>query len=51
MAEGEGSGSDPESQHFLSYALRSSYEAMTALEITQRHLLFATAICLLNSEY
>ena len=30
VAEGAGSGSNPEFQRFLSYALRSSYEVMTA---------------------
>ena len=36
VAEGAGSGSNSEFQRFLSYALRSSYEVMTALEIAQR---------------
>jgi four helix bundle protein len=36
IAEGAGSGSDLEFQRFLSYALRSTYEVMAALEIGQR---------------
>ena len=36
VAEGAGSSSNPEFQRFLSYALRSCYEVMTALEIAQR---------------
>lgn len=35
IAEGAGCGSNPEFQRFLSYALRSDYEVMTALEIAQ----------------
>jgi four helix bundle protein len=36
IAEGAGSGSNAEFCQFLSYALRSTYEVMTALEIAQR---------------
>jgi four helix bundle protein len=36
IAEGAGSGSNPEFQCFLSYALRSTYEVMTALEVALR---------------
>jgi four helix bundle protein len=36
IAEGAGCGSNPEFQRFLSYALRSAYEVMTASEIAQR---------------
>jgi four helix bundle protein len=36
IAEGAGAGSDAEFRRFLSYALRSTYEVMTALEIAQR---------------
>ncbi|MES0350353.1 MAG: four helix bundle protein [Desulfobacteria bacterium] len=35
IAEGAGSSSEPEFRKFLSYALRSTYEVMTALEISQ----------------
>jgi four helix bundle protein len=34
IAEGAGSSSKPEFRKFLSYALRSAYEVMTALEIS-----------------
>ncbi len=36
IAEGAGAGSNAEFRRFLSYALRSTYEVMTALEIAQR---------------
>ena len=36
IAEGAGAGSDAEFSRFLSFALRSTYEVMTALEIAQR---------------
>jgi four helix bundle protein len=36
IAEGAGAGSNAEFRRFLSYALRSAYEVMTALEIAQR---------------
>ena len=36
IAEGAGAGSDAEFRRFLSFALRSTYEVMTALEIAQR---------------
>jgi four helix bundle protein len=36
IAEGAGSASSAEFQRFLSYALRSTYEVMAALEVTQR---------------
>ena len=36
IAEGAGADSDAEFRRFLSYALRSTYEVMTALEIAQR---------------
>ena len=36
IAEGAGAGSNAEFRQFLSYALRSTYEVMTALEIAQR---------------
>jgi four helix bundle protein len=36
IAEGAGAGSNTEFRRFLSYALRSTYEVMTALEIAQR---------------
>jgi four helix bundle protein len=36
VAEGAGAGSNAEFRRFLSYALRSTYEVMTALEIAQR---------------
>jgi four helix bundle protein len=36
IAEGAGAGSNAEFRRFLSYALRSTYEVMTALEIGQR---------------
>jgi len=36
IAEGAGADSNAEFRRFLSYALRSAYEVMTALEIAQR---------------
>jgi four helix bundle protein len=36
IAEGAGAGSDSEFQRFLNYALRSSYEVMSALEIARK---------------
>lgn len=36
IAEGAGAGSNAEFHRFLSYALRSTYEVMPALEIAQR---------------
>jgi len=36
IAEGAGAGSNKEFQRFLSFALRSTYEVMTALEIAER---------------
>lgn len=36
IAEGAGAGSDIEFRKFLSYALRSTYEVMAALEIAHR---------------
>lgn len=36
IAEGAGASSNAEFRRFLSYALRSTYEFMTALEIAQR---------------
>jgi four helix bundle protein len=36
IAEGAGAGSNSEFQRFLNYALRSSYEVMSALEIAQK---------------
>jgi len=36
IAEGAGAGSNAEFRRFLSYALRSTYEVMTALEIARR---------------
>ena len=36
IAEGAGAGSDAEFRKFLSYALRSTYEVMAALEIVNR---------------
>jgi four helix bundle protein len=36
IAEGAGAGSNAEFRRFLSYALRSTYEVMTALEISHR---------------
>ena len=36
IAEGAGSSSDKEFGRFLSYALRSTYETMTALELAER---------------
>lgn len=36
IAEGAGAGSNAEFRRFLSFALRSTYEVMTALEIAQR---------------
>lgn len=36
IAEGAGSGSNPEFQRFLSYAPRSTYEVVTALEIARK---------------
>jgi four helix bundle protein len=36
IAEGAGNNSNVEFQRFLGYALRSTYEVMTALEVAQR---------------
>ena len=36
IAEGAGSGTDPEFRRFLPMALRSCYEVMTGLEISRR---------------
>ena len=36
IAEGAGASSNAQFRQFLSYSLRSTYEAMTALEISQR---------------
>ena len=36
ISEGVGAGSNTEFRRFLSYALRSTYEVMTALEIARR---------------
>ena len=36
IAEGAGASSNAQFRQFLSYALRSTYEVMTALEIAQR---------------
>jgi four helix bundle protein len=36
IAEGAGAGSNAQFRQFLGYALRSTYEVMTALEIAQR---------------
>ena len=36
IVEGAGAGSDKEFQRFLSFALRSTYEVMSALEIAER---------------
>ena len=36
IAEGSGAGSNTEFQRFLSYARRSAYEVMSALEIAKR---------------
>jgi four helix bundle protein len=36
IAEGAGAGSNSEFQRFLNYALRSSYEVMSALEIARK---------------
>ena len=36
IAEGAGAGSNAEFRRFLSFALRSTYEVMTAMEIAER---------------
>ncbi len=36
IAEGAGAGSNSEFQRFLNYALRSTYEVMSALEIAEK---------------
>jgi four helix bundle protein len=36
IAEGAGAGSNSEFQRFLNYALRSSYEVMSAIEIAKK---------------
>lgn len=36
IAEGAGAGSNAEFQRFLNYALRSTYEVMSALEIAEK---------------